>query len=166
MRTVAIFGGSFNPPHLAHQMLCLSVLETAEVDGCWMVPTYRHPFAKDLADFEHRFRMCELAVEVFAGQVQVSRIEEELGQEASRTLDTLRALRSSARSLASRLEQGASREETLPTAKRMATLIRDLREEGRRMRWQEPVVGHANRAEALIAQLGPFYFEPQAAEGG
>jgi len=93
MSTVAIFGGSFNPPHLAHQMLCLSVLETAEVDACWMVPTYRHPFAKDLAEFGHRFRMCELAVEVFAGQVQVSRVEEELGQSASRTLDTLLALR-------------------------------------------------------------------------
>jgi nicotinate-nucleotide adenylyltransferase len=93
MSTVAIFGGSFNPPHLAHQMLCLSVLETAAVDELWMVPTYRHPFAKHLVPFEHRFRMCELAVEVFAGRVQVSRIEEELGQPSSRTLDTLQALR-------------------------------------------------------------------------
>ena len=31
MRT-AFFGGSFNPPHVAHQMVCLHVLETAGVD--------------------------------------------------------------------------------------------------------------------------------------
>lgn len=94
MSTVAIFGGSFNPPHLAHQMLCLAVLETMEVDGLWMVPTYRHPFAKDLVEFEHRFRMCELAVELFSGRVTVSRIEADLAQPSSRTLDTLVALRS------------------------------------------------------------------------
>ncbi len=93
MTTVAIFGGSFNPPHVAHQMLCLAVLETQAVDAVWMVPTYRHPFAKELVEFEHRFRMCELAARVFGGRVRVSRVEADLGQPASRTLDTVLALR-------------------------------------------------------------------------
>ena len=61
MREVALFGGSFNPPHVAHQMVCLFVLETCRVDAVWMVPTFRHAFSKELCGFEHRFRMCELA---------------------------------------------------------------------------------------------------------
>jgi nicotinate-nucleotide adenylyltransferase len=92
MQTLAVFGGSFNPPHLAHQMVCLYVLEIEEVDELLMVPTYRHPFAKKLAPFEDRFRMCELSARAFCGRVRVSRIEEELGGNHSRTLDTLIAL--------------------------------------------------------------------------
>lgn len=93
-RTIAVFGGSFNPPHLAHQMACLVVLETEPIDELWMVPTWRHPFDKELIDYEHRVAMCELAAAGFAGRVQVSRIEKRLGGAASRTLDTLEALRS------------------------------------------------------------------------
>lgn len=91
-RTIALFGGSFNPPHVAHQMVCLLVLETCEVDELWMLPTYHHPFAKHLAPFEDRFRMCELAAAALGPRVRVSRIEAELDQQVSRTLYTLRAL--------------------------------------------------------------------------
>ena len=38
---VALFGGSFNPPHVAHQMAALYVLETAPVDALWFVPAFR-----------------------------------------------------------------------------------------------------------------------------
>jgi nicotinate-nucleotide adenylyltransferase len=92
-RQIAFFGGSFNPPHVAHQMVCLLVLETCPVDAVWMVPTYRHAFAKDLVDFEDRCRMCELAAAALGERVEVSRIEAEIGQQRSRTLDTLEALR-------------------------------------------------------------------------
>ena len=91
-RTVGIFGGSFNPPHVAHQMVCLYVLETCEVDEIWAMPTYRHAFAKDLAGFEDRCRMCELAFLVLGERVRVSRLEGELARPVSRTLDTLEAL--------------------------------------------------------------------------
>lgn len=93
MREIALFGGSFNPPHIAHQMVCLFVLETCRVDAVWMVPTYRHAFSKTLCPFEHRFRMCELAAQALGERVKVSRIEEELAAPVSRTLDTLLELR-------------------------------------------------------------------------
>jgi nicotinate-nucleotide adenylyltransferase len=90
---VAIYGGSFNPPHVAHQLAMTCVLATARprVDQLWMVPTFKHPFDKQLAPFDDRVRMCELAARPFA-HARVSRIEEELGGE-SYTLRTVQALR-------------------------------------------------------------------------
>ena len=86
---VALFGGSFNPPHLAHQMACLVVLEAAEIDQVWMIPTYRHVFGKQLAAFDDRVAMCELAARPFGSRVHVSTVERDLGGQSSRTLDTL-----------------------------------------------------------------------------
>nr|HEX4314082.1 nicotinate (nicotinamide) nucleotide adenylyltransferase [Kofleriaceae bacterium] len=88
---VAIFGGSFNPPHAAHQLVALYVLETAPVDEVWLVPAYKHPFGKSLAPYEDRVAMCELAARALGPRAKVSRAEEELAQRpefvASRTLD-------------------------------------------------------------------------------
>jgi len=90
---IAIFGGSFNPPHVAHQLACAYVLATARprVERVWMVPTFKHPFDKRLAPFADRVAMCERAARVFGGRVEVSRVEEELGGD-SYTLRTIKAL--------------------------------------------------------------------------
>lgn len=88
---VAIFGGSFNPPHIAHVLAAALVIATEPVDRLLVVPTFRHPFAKDLAPFEARVKMCELTMGKLPG-VEISRVEEELGGE-SRTLRTLEHLR-------------------------------------------------------------------------
>ena len=90
---VAVYGGSFNPPHVAHQLAITYVLATARprVDELWMVPTFKHPFDKQLAPFADRARMCELAAAPFGARVRVSRVEEELGGE-SYTLRTVKAL--------------------------------------------------------------------------
>jgi nicotinate-nucleotide adenylyltransferase len=88
---VAIFGGSFNPPHLAHQMAALYVLETAPIDELWIIPAFRHPFGKELAPFAHRLEMCELAAAALGPRVKVSAVERDLGVE-SRTLRTVRRL--------------------------------------------------------------------------
>ena len=88
---VAIFGGSFNPPHVVHQMVALYVLETAPVDELWMVPAFQHPFGKTLEAFAHRLAMCEAAAAALGSRVRVSAVERELGVE-SRTLRTVRRL--------------------------------------------------------------------------
>lgn len=92
-RRVALFGGSFNPPHVSHQLLCAYVLGTSApaVDELWMIPTFKHPFDKVLVGYEERVEMCRLTAEIFGGRVVVSRIEEELGGE-SYTLNTVKAL--------------------------------------------------------------------------
>jgi nicotinate-nucleotide adenylyltransferase len=88
---VAIYGGSFNPPHVAHQMAMAYVLATAHVDELWMVPTFKHPFDKQLVPFSDRVKMCDLAASPFRA-VRVSKIEEELGGD-SYTLRTIKTLR-------------------------------------------------------------------------
>ncbi|HEX4419984.1 MAG TPA: nicotinate (nicotinamide) nucleotide adenylyltransferase [Kofleriaceae bacterium] len=91
MTRVALFGGSFNPPHAAHQLVALYVLETQPVDELWFVPTFAHPFGKQLVAYDHRIAMCELAAAPLGARVRVSRAEAELaarpGFVASRTLD-------------------------------------------------------------------------------
>lgn len=84
---VFIFGGSFNPPHIAHVLAITYVLATEEVDLVLVVPCYRHAFEKELLPFEDRLAMCEQAVG-FLPRTEVSRVEEELGGE-SRTLRTV-----------------------------------------------------------------------------
>jgi nicotinate-nucleotide adenylyltransferase len=96
MTRVALFGGSFNPPHAAHQLVALYVLETQPVDELWFVPVYAHPFGKQLASYADRVAMCELAAAPLGPRAVVSRAEEELANKpgfvASRTLDLVQYL--------------------------------------------------------------------------
>jgi nicotinate-nucleotide adenylyltransferase len=88
---VALFGGSFNPPHVAHQLVALYVLETQPVDELWMIPCFLHPFEKSLEPFPDRLEMCRRAAAGLGGRVRVSEVEGQLGGE-SRTLRTVQAL--------------------------------------------------------------------------
>jgi nicotinate-nucleotide adenylyltransferase len=89
-KRVAIYGGSFNPPHVGHVLAVTYSLAAHPVDAVLVVPCYQHPFAKGLASFSDRFAMCERAFGWLPG-VEVSRVEAELGGE-SRTLRTLEHL--------------------------------------------------------------------------
>ena len=110
-KTVALFGGSFNPPHIAHSMVMLYVLETQAVDEVWMMPTWRHPFGKELTSFDQRVAMCEIAAAALGPRVKVSRVEADLAAGAnfvaSRTLDTIAVLQATFPSTTFRLLVGA-----------------------------------------------------------
>jgi nicotinate-nucleotide adenylyltransferase len=88
---VALFGGSFDPPHVGHQLACLYVLSTYPVDEVWMIPVFRHAFDKRSAPFAHRVAMCELAAAAVGPRVKVCTIEQDLADK-SYTLRTVRAL--------------------------------------------------------------------------
>jgi nicotinate-nucleotide adenylyltransferase len=90
-RTLAIFGGSFDPPHVAHTLVCAYVLAAHDVDRVLVVPTARHAFDKTLAPFEHRFAMCEMAMRDLA-RVDVLAIERDRPG-PSLTLHTVEQLR-------------------------------------------------------------------------
>ena len=106
MTNVAIYGGSFDPPHLGHVLSAAWALSTGEVDEIWVIPTWKHAFGKEHgAAFEERMAMCELAFAPFRG-VRLLDIERELG-DVSRTLRTLQVLRAKHPSLHFRLMIGA-----------------------------------------------------------
>lgn len=89
---IAVFGGSFDPPHVAHVLVATWVLSASEAERVLIVPTWSHPFEKAHgASYEDRVAMCERAFSALHG-VEVSTIERTLG-EPSRTLHTLEALR-------------------------------------------------------------------------
>ncbi len=112
-RTIALYGGSFDPPHVAHQLVACYVLSTQPIDELWFVPTYTHPFAKQLAPFEDRVEMCKRVAAVFASKprVRVSLAEQTLAKRpgfvASRTLDLVDYLRAREPAAAFRLVVGA-----------------------------------------------------------
>lgn len=73
---IAIYGGSFNPPHVGHQMTIAYVLATQAVDEVWVAPVYKHPDGKRLVDFDHRVHMCNEMISLFEQErVQVSKME-------------------------------------------------------------------------------------------
>lgn len=103
---IAVFGGSFDPPHASHVLLGAYVLCTAPIDRMIVVPTWQHALDKKAsASFEDRRRMCELAFADMA-RVEVSTIEQEL-EGRSYTLNTLEALAERYQGASLRLVLGA-----------------------------------------------------------
>lgn len=88
---IALYGGSFNPPHVGHLLVVSYVLATADVDEVWMMPAFRHPFGKQLAPFVDRVAMCYRLAAMFRSGVSVTSVESELA-EGGRTVDTLEHL--------------------------------------------------------------------------
>jgi nicotinate-nucleotide adenylyltransferase len=56
---VAIFGGSFDPPHRGHQQIVQTALENLDIDLLLLVPTYLNPFkSSSLASSQQRLNWC------------------------------------------------------------------------------------------------------------
>jgi nicotinate-nucleotide adenylyltransferase len=95
---VAVFGGSFDPPHQAHQVIPQYLLENKIVDQVWLEPAKRHPFGKEMSSDTDRVAMLELLLQteklhswVESGQLRIDRYEVE-HPEVSYSFSTLQAL--------------------------------------------------------------------------
>ncbi len=86
-RAVALYGGSFDPPHVGHVAMAEHALARLGVAEVLVVPVFSHAFGKDLTPFHHRMKMAELAFGHLRS-VAVLPIEAELPS-PSRTLETL-----------------------------------------------------------------------------
>lgn len=90
-RRVGMFGGAFDPPHLAHRALAEAALDQLGLDALHMMPTGQawHK-ARSLTSAEHRIAMCQLAF----GDLPRTRIDtrETTRQGPSYTADTLAEL--------------------------------------------------------------------------
>lgn len=95
VRRLGMFGGAFDPPHMAHRALAAAAIEQYELDRLLLVPTGSawHK-ARPLSAARHRLAMCRLAFEGLAGVHLDDR--ETRRQGPSYTVDTLRELQAQA----------------------------------------------------------------------
>jgi nicotinate-nucleotide adenylyltransferase len=91
MKKIGIFGGTFNPPHIAHKIAAEYCRQDLELDKVMFIPSGNHPL-KDSIDPEHRMNM---AVAAFSSDenFEVNEIEISNKHEKSFTVDTLRDLK-------------------------------------------------------------------------
>lgn len=89
---VGIFGGSFNPPHVAHLIVADLVRDQFDLERVWWMPSAQppHKASQDLASAEHRLAMTRLAIQDNPAFC-VSDAEIQRGG-TSYTVDTIRAL--------------------------------------------------------------------------
>ncbi len=87
---VALFGGSFDPPHVGHVLAAAYALSVGPFDRVLVVPVLEHAFGKRLSAYDDRVAMTRLSMERLR-DVEVSTVEAHLGT-PSRTLGTVRHL--------------------------------------------------------------------------
>lgn len=95
-QSVIVFGGTFDPPTLAHVKLPLYVREKLDYDLVAYVPAARSPHKPDQepAPAEHRVEMLELALKgVGEAKVLTEEIDRAEAGQPSYTVDTLETLR-------------------------------------------------------------------------
>jgi nicotinate-nucleotide adenylyltransferase len=94
-RTVIIFGGSFDPPHVAHVRLPMLVREKIGADEVIYVPAGRAPHKRDRqqSDAADRLAMLRLALKDVAGaRIITDEIDRAADGRPSYTVDTLERL--------------------------------------------------------------------------
>lgn len=61
MSKLALFGGSFNPIGLHHELIAYTIQQKLDLKPTWVMPCYNHRLGKELASSVHRWNMCCLA---------------------------------------------------------------------------------------------------------
>lgn len=90
---IAIFGGSFDPPHNGHIQIILTLIEKFQFKKILVIPTGKSPLKTHHAEGIYRKKMCELAFLPFP-EVTILDIEmENKGMVPVYSIDTVRFLR-------------------------------------------------------------------------
>jgi nicotinate-nucleotide adenylyltransferase len=111
MTRIALFGGSFNPPHLGHVLCALWARSVAGVDALWVLPVFEHPYGKDLRPFADRVALCRLA---FGDLPFVEVREDERENAGGRTITLLEKLQTTHPQTRFCLVGGTDTEQDLP----------------------------------------------------
>ncbi len=88
LERVALFGGSFDPPHFGHRAIVKEVLKKLPIDRLIIVPTFLNPFK--ISSYSTPYKRLEMSKEMFEefSKVEISNYEIEQGQ-ATPTAQTL-----------------------------------------------------------------------------
>jgi nicotinate-nucleotide adenylyltransferase len=81
---LAVFGGSFNPPHMGHALIPEYLLARGLADRVLVVPCYQHALGKSLMPFDLRVSLTRLALGARDQSVEVSDLEEGLARTSGR----------------------------------------------------------------------------------
>ena len=93
METIALFGGSFDPPHIAHERIVNEALKIEGIDKVIVMPTYLNPFKKtSYAPSELRLSWLQ---KIFASneKVEVSSFEVDLAKKVPSILSVQHLLK-------------------------------------------------------------------------
>ena len=64
IKKTAIFGGTFNPPHLGHRFMVEGVAKLPEIEKVLVMPAKTPPHKSgEIVSPEHRLNMCRIAFE-------------------------------------------------------------------------------------------------------
>jgi nicotinate-nucleotide adenylyltransferase len=86
---IALFGGSFDPPHLAHVQVVKYLLDSKRYDEIWVIPSKQNPLKAKGHGFSQRLKMAQLAFGELGEKVKVRRDDENL---SGYTIDLVRHL--------------------------------------------------------------------------
>jgi len=56
---IAVYVGTFDPPHIGHKIVVESLLLTDFIDGVIIVPTYKHCYKNNISSYDDRIKMLE-----------------------------------------------------------------------------------------------------------
>ena len=94
MKKIGLFGGTFNPIHRGHLAVATRAMAYLGLDEVWFIPA-GEPYMKDpneIASFEDRCNMVELAIEPCYKWANIARLE--MPGRTSFTFDTIRTIKS------------------------------------------------------------------------
>ncbi len=91
-QVMAVFGGSFNPPHLGHVLLPTYLKARGLADRVLVAPTFEHALGKSLPPFRRRLAWSRVAMGVHGDWVEVTEIEAELAAATGKPSYTLHLL--------------------------------------------------------------------------
>lgn len=97
MKTIGLFGGSFNPVHLGHTIVAGAVASSGMVDEIWLLLSPRNPLKTGVSELDddtfHRLNMLRIAVsEIGNDKIKICDIELSLPV-PSYTINTLKTLK-------------------------------------------------------------------------
>jgi nicotinate-nucleotide adenylyltransferase len=149
---IGVYGGAFDPPHLAHAMLPGYLLARGLVDHVLVAPVADHPLGKQMRPFADRLAMVRASMYAYGDDVEVTDLEDELARTHGGPSVSLRLL-----------EAVAARHPNADVRLVVGSDITQSGETGKWHRWDEivrrfgpvvvPRVGFAAEADCALPQM-------------